>query len=35
MIGDYFAAASGNGVTYVMWADTRNNNEDIYMAPVR
>jgi hypothetical protein len=34
MIGDYFAAAAGDGVTYVFWTDTRNNNEDIYMAPV-
>jgi hypothetical protein len=34
LIGDYFAAASGNGVTYIFWTDTRNNNEDIYMAPV-
>jgi hypothetical protein len=35
MIGDYFATASGNGVVYTFWTDTRNNNEDIYMAPVR
>jgi hypothetical protein len=34
MIGDYFAAASGAGMTYIFWTDTRNNNEDIYMAPV-
>jgi hypothetical protein len=34
MIGDYFALAAGNGVVYTLWTDTRNNNEDIYMAPV-
>lgn len=34
MIGDYFAAASGDGVVYAVWTDTRNNNEDIYLAPV-
>ncbi len=34
MIGDYFAMASGNGVVYTLWTDTRNNNEDIFMAPV-
>ncbi len=34
MIGDYFALAAGNGVVYSFWTDTRNNNEDIYMAPV-
>jgi len=34
MIGDYFAMAAGNGVIYTLWTDTRNNNEDIYMAPV-
>ncbi|HKP52892.1 MAG TPA: sialidase family protein [Chloroflexia bacterium] len=34
MIGDYFALASGNGVMYSLWTDTRNNNQDIYMAPV-
>jgi hypothetical protein len=34
MIGDYFALAAGNGVAYPFWADTRNNNQDIYMAPV-
>jgi hypothetical protein len=34
MIGDYFAMAAGNGVAYPFWADTRNNNQDIYMAPV-
>jgi len=34
MIGDYFALAAGNGVVYSVWTDTRNNNEDIYMAPV-
>lgn len=34
MIGDYFALAAGNGFVYPVWADTRNNNQDIYMAPV-
>jgi hypothetical protein len=34
MIGDYFAMAAGNGVAYPFWTDTRNNNQDIYMAPV-
>jgi hypothetical protein len=34
MIGDYFAMVAGNGVVYSFWTDTRNNNEDIYMAPV-
>ena len=34
MIGDYFALGAGNGVVYALWTDTRNNNEDIYMAPV-
>jgi hypothetical protein len=34
MIGDYFAIAAGDGVVYSFWTDTRNNNEDIYMAPV-
>jgi type II secretory pathway pseudopilin PulG len=34
LIGDYFAMASGDGGVYVVWTDTRNNNEDIYLAPV-
>jgi hypothetical protein len=34
MIGDYFALAAGNGAVYSFWTDTRNNNEDIYMATV-
>ena len=34
MIGDYFALAAGNGVTYGAWTDTRNNNEDIYLAHI-
>jgi len=33
MIGDYFAMGAGNTVN-VFWTDTRNNNEDIYMAPI-
>jgi hypothetical protein len=34
MIGDYFAVGSGEGAVYVLWTDTRNANQDIYMAPV-
>ena len=34
MIGDYFGIAAGNGVLYPVWTDTRNNNEDIYIAPI-
>jgi hypothetical protein len=34
LIGDYFALVAGNGILYPVWTDTRNNNEDIYMAPV-
>ncbi len=34
MIGDYFGIAAGNGVVYAAWADSRNNNQDIYMAPI-
>lgn len=34
MIGDYFAVAAANGVVYTLWTDTRNNNQDIYLAPV-
>jgi hypothetical protein len=34
LIGDYFAMASGGGSVYTVWTDTRNNNEDIYIAPV-
>jgi len=34
MIGDYFAIAAGAGVVHPFWTDTRNNNEDIYTAPV-
>jgi hypothetical protein len=34
LIGDYFAMAASNGILYPVWTDTRNNNEDIFMAPV-
>lgn len=34
MIGDYFAVGAGTGKIYAVWTDTRNNNEDIYLAPV-
>lgn len=34
MIGDYFSIALGDGVVYPVWTDTRNNNEDIYVAPM-
>jgi len=34
LIGDYFAAAAAGSGVYGVWTDTRNNNEDIYMAPV-
>jgi predicted neuraminidase len=34
LIGDYFALGAGSGSVYVLWTDTRNNNEDIYLAPV-
>ena len=32
MIGDYFALGAGEGKVYVVWTDTRNNNEDIFTA---
>jgi len=34
LIGDYFALGAGSGVVYSVWTDTRNNNEDIYLAPI-
>jgi hypothetical protein len=34
MIGDYFALAAGADAVYPVWTDTRNNNEDIYIAPI-
>jgi len=34
LIGDYFGMASGNGAVFGVWTDTRNNNEDIYLAPL-
>jgi hypothetical protein len=35
LIGDYFALAVGNGVVYPTWTDTRNGNEDIFLAPIK
>jgi hypothetical protein len=34
LIGDYFASAAGGNTVYTVWTDTRNNNEDIYIAPI-
>jgi hypothetical protein len=34
LIGDYFALAVGAGTAYPVWTDTRNSNEDIYLAPI-
>lgn len=34
MIGDYFGITMGDGVAYAAWADSRNDNQDIYMAPI-
>jgi BNR repeat-like domain len=34
LIGDYFAMAAADGVVYSVWTDTRNGNEDIYLAPI-
>jgi hypothetical protein len=34
MIGDYIGLAASDGMVFPVWADTRNNNEDIYLAPV-
>jgi hypothetical protein len=34
MIGDYFALAAGADAVYPVWTDTRNNNEDIFMARI-
>jgi hypothetical protein len=34
LIGDYFAMASSGTSVYTAWTDTRNNNEDIYFAPL-
>jgi hypothetical protein len=34
LIGDYFALAAGPTTVYPVWTDTRNNNEDIYIAPI-
>jgi hypothetical protein len=35
LIGDYIGLAFGNGVLYPTWTDTRNGNEDIFIAPVK
>ncbi len=34
LIGDYFAMAVSSGTVYPVWTDTRNNNEDIFIAPI-
>jgi hypothetical protein len=34
LIGDYFALAVGSDKAYPVWTDTRNGNEDIYLAPI-
>ena len=34
LIGDYFAIGAGAGLVYPVWTDTRNNNEDIFVAPI-
>ena len=34
MIGDYIALGAGEGKVYPVWTDTRNNNEDIFLAPI-
>jgi hypothetical protein len=34
LIGDYFATGGSGNTVYTLWTDTRNNNEDIYVAPL-
>lgn len=34
MIGDYIGLAAGSNGVYAVWTDTRNNNEDIFAAPL-
>ncbi len=34
LIGDYIGLAAGAGNVYAVWTDTRNNNEDIFAAPI-
>jgi hypothetical protein len=34
LIGDYFAMGGSGNTVYTAWTDTRNNNEDIYIAPL-
>jgi len=34
LIGDYFGMAANSSSVYGVWTDTRNNNEDIYLAPL-
>ncbi len=34
MIGDYIGLAAGVNGVYAVWTDTRNNNEDIFAAPL-
>jgi hypothetical protein len=34
LIGDYFALAVSSSMVYPLWTDTRNGNEDIFVAPI-
>jgi hypothetical protein len=34
LIGDYFALAVSSSAVYPLWTDTRNGNEDIFVAPI-
>ena len=34
LIGDYFGMGSNGNSVFGVWTDTRNNNEDIYLAPL-
>jgi hypothetical protein len=35
LIGDYFALAVSSNAVYPLWTDTRNGNEDIFVAPIK